>query len=546
MKMSLSSSAALRAVNILILGFYVFFWSIIGTLPFLDFPNHLARCSVISKLVSEPASHFHQFFSFSFAFTPYFLGDLLLASLILCTSVQFAAVVWPVVCFLSLPLALTFYLRQLRVEREQIILAQLFSLYLSSNWFFLMGFFNFQLGVSLVFVALGLWERVMANLGVPQSEAADGHFRYFNYGLFVLAVTSAYLMHLAALFFLGVILVANAGFRMWRRERFVTSALLSLMPLVLLGGIHLLKTTGALSGFGSETGVVTFRSAGWKLTSMGMMFLRFDKTIDIILFIVFIILVIGPVLTNGIGSFQVVRETRTKQHLLFILVLVLLYAVLPVAVSGLGSYDSLYIDSRALPFIFVFIVCVGLRASATLVEGRRGQESPCVNSKGICLRKVYLASTVLLALANLGYLVAFLTPYEGRLKEYKQAILAIPENKVVLPVATWKAESRIDVGQHFGALYTAMRGGIIPYLFSGDRNFPPTYFRYRQRLYAPNFFWYRGKVGVVDWSQVQSTYDYIIATKPFDMGQVDIPKMVEIFSNNSTSVYALRKRSQGG
>jgi hypothetical protein len=528
-------------MSILIIGLYILFWCSLRTLPFLDFPNHLTRCYVISKLLSDPISHFHQFFSFNFSFTPYILGDLLLSSLILCTSLDFAAVLWPVVCFLSLPAALTFYLRQLGFERGQITLAQLFSLYLSSNWFFLSGFFNYQLSVSLVFIALGFWERVMANSSPLHSEAERGGLLYINYGLFILAVTSVYLMHLAGFFFLCLILAVNAGFYMWKRERFVRGVLLSLIPSIVIGGIHVLRAIVFSPGFGSGRNTMTFRSPLSKLTAIGTMFVRFDYTVDIILFIAFVILVAGAVLIKRNGYFPLKKETRTGQHLLFVIALIFVYAALPVSASGFGVSDVADVDNRALPFIFIFSLFVGLGAGTTLVDDKKAQESFCPNSKGSCLLKGYLISTVLLTLANLSYLVVYLTPYESKLKEYKQAILTIPENKVVLPIATWKAEGRIEVDLHFGALYTALRGGITPYLFSGDKNFPPTYFCYRQQWYAPSIFWYKRKQGIVDWSRVQSTYDYIITTKPLDMGQIDLPTMVETFSNNSTSVYALQK-----
>ena len=541
MKISLSSLSVFRIVSILIIGLYIIFWSTLRTLPFLDFPNHLTRCYVISKLLSDPISHFHQFFSFNFSFTPYILGDLLLSSLVHCTSLDFAAVLWPAVCFLSLPAALTFYLRQLRFEKGQITLAQLFSLYLSSNWFFLSGFFNYQLSVSLVFVSLGFWERVMARFIPLHSEAGRGGVGYINYGLFILAVTSVYLMHFAGFFFLCLILAVNAGFYMWKRGRSIRVVLLSLIPSIVIGGIHVLRAVVFSPGFGSGRNTMIFRSPFSKLTAIGTMFVRFDYTVNIILFIAFVILVVGAVLINRNGTFPLKKETRTGQHLLFVIALVFVYAVLPVSASGFGVSDVADVDNRALPFIFIFSLFVGLGAGATSVDGKKAQEGFYPNSKSSCLRKVYLISTVLLTLANLSYLVVHLTPYESKLKEYKQAILAIPENKVVLPIATWKADGRIEVDLHFGALYTALRGGITPYLFSGDRNFPPTYFRYRQPRYAPNLFWYKRKQGVVDWGRVQSTYDYIIATKPLDMGQIDLPTMVEIFSNNSTSVYTLRK-----
>jgi len=282
-------------VSIFIIGLYVLFWSTLGALPFLDYPNHLARCYVISKLLSEPTSHLHQFFSFDFSFTPYILGDVLLSSLILCTSLNFAAVLWPVVCFLSLPLALTFYLRQIRFEREEMTLAQLFTLYLSSNWFFLMGFFNYQLGISLVFIALGFWERVGANLSAAQSEAANGGFRYFNYCLFR---TSRHFGLLDALSSFIFSLRDSCGqCRLLHVEK---RAICNGSP-PKLNAFNIIRRNSCpendwtLTGFGSGMGAMTFRSPLWKLTSVGIMFLRFDDTIDIILFFVFIILVMGPV-----------------------------------------------------------------------------------------------------------------------------------------------------------------------------------------------------------------------------------------------------------
>jgi hypothetical protein len=77
---------------------------------------------------------------------------------------------------------------------------------------------------------------------------------------------------------------------------------------------------------------------------------------------------------------------------------------------------------------------------------------------------------------------------------------------------------------HAGAFAVIDRGAVIPYLFSGNRGNPQTYFRYDAMPYAPPEAWYYAvpPAANVHWGAISCSYDYLLAMKPFDLRRLPI------------------------
>src|SRR5262245_29006079 len=117
-------------------------------LPLVDMPNHLGRAFVISRLPQDAV--LDGYYRYQFVFTPYILGDLILAWMLKLMPTFAAARIWSVILFLGLPLAWIDYLRARGSSVQAgnpVFLALLF--YLSLNYFYLSGYNNFCLGVLL-------------------------------------------------------------------------------------------------------------------------------------------------------------------------------------------------------------------------------------------------------------------------------------------------------------------------------------------------------------------------------------------------------------
>src|SRR6195256_3576696 len=123
-----------------------------------DYPNHLARAQILADLLFRHGAEFGQSFRFHLLLTPYISGDLVLSSLVQVAGFKAAAAIWAILTFLSLPAAVYAYLRTRGASTEVTLLVLFISLYLSTDTFFVMGFFEFKLSIALVLVALAMVE----------------------------------------------------------------------------------------------------------------------------------------------------------------------------------------------------------------------------------------------------------------------------------------------------------------------------------------------------------------------------------------------------
>src|SRR5690349_672519 len=128
------TSAAILPFALTCLGIFL-----LPELPLVDMPNHLARAFIISRLPQDEV--LAGYYRYQFTFSPYILGDLVLAWMLQFTPVFAAARVWSAAMFLGLPLSWFVYLRARGSSvntSSPVFLALLF--YVSLNYFYLSGF----------------------------------------------------------------------------------------------------------------------------------------------------------------------------------------------------------------------------------------------------------------------------------------------------------------------------------------------------------------------------------------------------------------------
>src|SRR4051812_18899440 len=191
-----------------------------------DYPNHLARALIMEDLLFHHGVVFGSDYQYHFLFTPYVLGDLILAGLVAIVGLSAAGILWAILTFVSLPLSLFAYLRARETSPDVTVLMLFISLYLSTDTFFIMGFTEFRLSVAVVFVALAIMELLRKR------------WSWMYYAAFVGIVIASYLTHLAATVFIGAAVGASAAWRVLLRQARITREMLLLTPVVAMIAWH--------------------------------------------------------------------------------------------------------------------------------------------------------------------------------------------------------------------------------------------------------------------------------------------------------------------
>ncbi len=482
---------------------YLLLWFSFSSYPFLDLPNHLSRAYIISELLTAVDSPFQKMFYLEPSWSTYILGDILLTPLVLLFGMKAASALWISLSFFLLPISLFYYLKERNLSRELLFCGVLFVFYLSSNWFFLSGFFNYSIGVGMVFFILCLWEKLF-------KEENMLSWLFFIYST---TIAFTYLMHLAAFFFAGVIVAISSVYRLSRVNlgKQIARTVFWGVPFALVILLHFLLGNGE-GQFEMEH--LMFRDPVNKLLAVSSMFYRFSLPIDITMLAIFLI---------SLGYYIFKNLRIVKEPLLITGVIFLIYLVLPVAIPQ--GYD---VDNRALPFLFLFVLISGCVAMG-------------VNRKASV--RLFVISFIL-ASTNLVYLGKELHQQDKELVSITEAIKSIPKGKIVLPVATKEDVGRIQTSLHAGSLYTSLREGYTPYLFSRSIMFPQTYFVYFERLYAPTIFWYQRKEdNTVRWNKISELYDFLLVTKPYKLSRFKLENLEIYFENTHAVVLRNGNRS---
>jgi len=466
-----------------------------------DYPNHLARALIMADLMFQHGAEFGATYQYHFLFTPYVLGDLILAALVAVVGVSVAGALWAILTFLSLPLSLLVYLRARQTSPDVTVLMLLISLYLSTDTFFVMGFTEFKLSVAIVFAALALLELLRQR------------WSSMRYVAFVVVVVASYLAHLAATVFIGAAVGASAVWGVALRRARIAREILLISPVVAalawheLVAVHYREPTDLINQFS------IWGTPGTKISRLIWDFLRYNTYQELVLLALF---------AAFLGFALRARLTRKTPQVLepwaYAGVFLILYFALP-----FGQTEASYIDVRTLALVPVFLI-LGL-----LNLPRRAASTGTVVQ--------YLA--IALVAANLAVLTYHFRKNSLWLAQYRDIVAKIPEHSDVLPIYTGGRNRNLYTNLHVGSFAVMDRHALIPYQFSGNVGSPMTYFRYEHLPYAPTEFWYQEKRDVnVDWKRVQDTYRYALIMKPFSPARIPLQGRV-VAQNDAAELLAL-------
>ena len=455
-----------------------------------DAPNHLARAYIVADLALHHGAVFGAQFEYHFLAVPYVLTDLLLMAATL-LGPRIALASWTVLTFLSVPAALLLYFRVVLGMKDKALFKDegalfllLCAVYLSTDCFFVMGFFAFKLGLACVIVILTLIELLR---------------RHWSNGLFALyggVVVTAYLVHLSTLVFLVAIVAVSAVVRLWSRSSSLRHELLLFAPLVMVLAWHLGIAEHYRRPTDLEAEVYRWGTLPSKMRRMAVADLqryggRLDSLLRYLYFASLLLLIRGRAWRDAFAS------PRVTESLVLATVFCVMYLALPFSYSGAG-----YVDIRMLApaTFFILLACLHLP-----------RVEPCPESVWRTPSLAFVLALVLSSL-NLAYLGKHFTEFSRWSTQYRAVYAAIPRGASVLPVYTVPT---IFKYMEPSPITVIDRQVFFPYLFSGDTGYPMIYFRYVHRPYMPDADWYMRGPPLVDWRQIACTYQYILVTRPF-------------------------------
>jgi hypothetical protein len=342
----------------LLAGLYVILLSHFGGLLYQDYPNHLARATVIADLLFHHGQHFGAAFQFTLMPYTYLAGDVLLASFVQLFGPEGATWLWTALAVLSLPCAVLFYLRATRAPANSHVFLFLFALYLSCDWFFFLGFVNFRFSIALTIVALAV---------AQQQRREHSLRRWLGY---CALIAFGYLTHLAFLVFAGAAIGATGLFHLWRRK----TALLVEIGLLLPIGLAMAWQLAVHWVYPTTREIIIGKpwwgTLAWKLRRLDWNFIRFNERVDVVLAAAFLLLLLWTVLRPL--RLRTALQPDNLEMPLLIVVFVGLFLVFP-----LDYGDPGYLDVRALPFLAIFAAlwCVSLASTSPAISTRTSLES---------------------------------------------------------------------------------------------------------------------------------------------------------------------------
>jgi hypothetical protein len=496
-------------LGVICIGAYVVVLSRLSSMPFQDAPNHLARAVAMADLMFHHGARFGGVFQYHFLAVPYVVGDLILATAVELFGQRGGNALWMALVLLSLPCALLFYLRAVRIAADARAMFLLVSMYLATDWYFIMGFFEFRVAIALTLVIFALAQLLRRSWSVGLFVAYSG------------AVALGYLTHLSTLVFAAATIGASGLLRLLLRTSSLRLEACLLAPIIAVALWHF----GVVAHYGAAGDLAAsayeYDTPPGKIARLGWEFFRFHRSVDGLMLLLLAVCVIWPARRR-----LRLRELKTPavlEMLLLAAVFLGMYLVLPIATT-----DAYFIDVRALPFISLFGVIAFL----------------CLWEEGSLGRNLGSALTLplaaLLVTGNLAYLARHLYKDDGSLTQVRRLIAVVPPGAYVLFGHTQHGTAwMMKPFQHADAYVLADRGGVIPSLFSGDGGNPMKYFRYIHRPYTPPEEWYKRWPRLrVEWQEVACTYDFILMTKPFEPRRIGLATTV-VAENESAALLGI-------
>lgn len=424
---------------------------IVGRMPLLDYPNHLARNFVLFHL-HDPQYHFAEWFRADWGLYPYVGMDILIVNLQRWFSIETSGRIFVSLCVISLPLSILWFLRW--VNRGHDLLA-FFALFVSYDMFLLQGFLNFKLSLAACFFICGLWFWYW--------EAVSP----LRWIILLFATTATYFIHLIGFAITGMILFLYLVFSRSHIKAYVQLVLLFFPGCVLF----LLSRPGL-----EKNSELQFRYFHEKLLSAVVVPLHgFSYGFDN-----FAMLVLAVCLVIACW-----RNPEFKWNGAWPFVLPSLFAIYWLLPLSWGqTFD---IDIRLLPALLILLL-----ASARV--GRR--------------QKYLVWAALLLFAGRLVNVTAYFRGSQELLTSMTRSFDYIEPGAKILPIV----ESAEDDDQllrpyaHYWSYAVIQKGAFSPYLFDIKGQTP---LRATIEPYAPDDFWDLEYKDDPEWKDIQDTYDYV-------------------------------------
>ncbi len=514
--------------------------------PFEDLPNHLARARIMADLLFHHGAQWSGVFAFHWRLVPYLLHDLVLTSLIAALGTTAGGAVFNELQLLALPCALLYYMHANRLAFQAQPLVVLISLFLATDWFFLVGFAAFRLAVALLIVCIAL------------ADALRERWSPRLYGVYLATVLAGYLEHLTVPVFLAATLAVSGTVRLcFRRTEIRTEkrlalpvfGLLALYFAVLAGPHH----SASPSIYSLEWGTVTSKISG--LTDE---FFRYGGRGYRPMMLLLAFCLLWPV-RRELATPRRLLAPAVLEQLALAVTFLGIYIVLPATYSG-----AAYTDVRALPMVMLFILFGVLHLTPAHEGGSEFAGAPA------------LAAAAVLAAANLAYVGWHLEADNAWMARYRAVVAQVPRGSLVLPIFTQPAVTVLPL-PHADAFVVLDRGGSTPYLFAGNLGDPMSYFDYLKPPYVPVEQWYRFQelwnraplftfrtqgqsyswrfhydvdehdwrpavLAPVRWGEVPCVYRYILVTQPYNPAYIGVPTRT-LSANSSAALLAVDSRA---
>lgn len=222
---TLVNSVGWPAATLLLAG-YLALIARLTSFPFEDFPDHLARAKVLGDLLFHYGAQWGGVFAFHWRPVPYLLHDLILASLVAALGTTAGGLLFNALVLLALPCALLYYIHANRLSSQARPLVVLISLYVATDWFFLVGFAAFRLAVSLLIVCIAL------------ADALRERWSARLYGVYLAVLLAGYLEHLTVPAFLAATLAVSGAVRLFFGRSSARREVLLGVPVIVLLGLY--------------------------------------------------------------------------------------------------------------------------------------------------------------------------------------------------------------------------------------------------------------------------------------------------------------------
>jgi hypothetical protein len=514
--------------------------------PFEDFPDHVARAKVLTDLLFHHGAQWGGVFAFHLRLVPYLLHDIILTSLVAALGTTAGGVVFNALGVLSLPCALLYYMHVNRLSFQGRPLVILVSLYLATDWFFLVGFAAFRLALALLIVCIAL------------ADALRERWSTRLYGVYLAVLLAGYLEHLTVLVFLAVTLAVSATARLAFRRSTARREIRLALPVIVLLALYFGLLAGPHHASSPEIYALYWGSVRTKINGLQDELLRYGGRASRPMMLLLAFCLLWPV-----------RRELISRRLLAPAVI----EPIALAVAFLGVYFALpgtypgaaYVDVRALPMIVLFILMAVLHLDARARGYSRNAASEFAGAPA-------LAAAVVLAAVNLAYVGWHLEKDNAWMQAYRAVVARIPRGATVLPIYT-QPHTSFGRLEHAGAFVLLDRDGLTPYIFAGNLGDPMSYFDFIKYPYAPVEQWYRFQeiwnrspvftlraqgqsyrwrfrydvdehdwqpavLAPVSWGEVACIYPYILVNKPYDPSYIEVTTRL-VADNSSAALLAV-------